>query len=80
MMIVLHSRRIAEIMLFVNVKPVTATIRQIKLVMKVGLFNLNSRLIDGIYFFFFFPPNSVGLIYEMRYCLIIRLKHSNDDR
>ena len=77
MMIVLHSRRIAEIMLFVSVKPVTATIRQIKLVTKVGLFNLNSRLIDAIFFFF---TNSVGLIYEMRDCLVVRLKHGNDNR
>ena len=79
MMIVLHSGRIAEIMLFVNVKPVTTTIRQIKLVTKGGLFNLNSRLSDAIFFSFLFP-NSVGLIYEMRDCLIVRLKHGNDDR
>ena len=53
-MIVLHSSLTVEIMLFVNVKPVTATIRQIKLVTKVGLFNLNGRLIDAIFFLFFF--------------------------
>ena len=54
MMIVLHSSLTVEIMLSVNVKPVTATIRQIKLVTKVGLFNLNGRLIDAIFFFFLF--------------------------
>ena len=81
-MIVLHSSLTAEIMLFVNVKPVTATIRQIKLVTKVGLFNLNGRLIDAIFFFFLFfflslfYQNSVGLSYEMSDCLIVRLQHS----
>ena len=82
MMIVLHSSLTVEIMLFVNVKPVSATIRQIKLVTKVGLFNLNGRLIDAIFFLFFFfsfffYQNSVGLVYEMRSCLIVPLLHSN---
>ena len=81
MMIVLHSSLTVEIMLIVNVKPVTATIRQIKLMTKVGLFNLNGRLIDAIFFFSFFSllfyQNSVGLVYEMRSCLIVPLLHSN---
>ena len=67
-MIVLHSNLTAEIMLFVNVKPVTATIRQIKLVTKVGLFNLNGRQIDAIFFLFFFFFFFLSLSFLSKFC------------